>query len=330
MQFVEEVKRENVLLRAFFMGPTGSGKSRAALELASKLFGGQLKTTLINTERGREKLYADRYSYSLIDLCEEEDFSPEAYMRALDIAEQHNPGGIYVVDSASHEWMGKGGILQMADRFGDWKTVRPKHNAWVERMLATQGHLIVCCRAKMKYEVGTEQVQGRERQVIRMLGVGPIQSDDLQYEFNTVVRFDQATHEATFSGHVDPLVDTVHDLHDATEVAETLTKWLSEGEPPKPPEEADAKAVAELTALLLDEGHAQDVIEQRFAVARSQNRGALHPDYVAENTKNAKQRLQRKRKAEQAQTEGNGSDRPASEGDAPAPADEPQTAPQTA
>lgn len=296
LRLQKNVKREHVWLRAFFMGPTGSGKSRAALELASKLYGGELPIFLINTERGREKLYADRYDYDLADLTEEGDYSPESYEAALDMAERECPGGVYVVDSSSHEWIGSGGILQQADRFGDWKTVRPKHNRFVERLLATNAHLIVTCRAKMKYEVGEEEVQGRKRQTITMLGVGPIQSDDLQYEFNLVARFDQSTKLATFSGHVDPLVNQTADLWDATEVAETLTGWLSSGAPPELPQAADEAAVAALTGLLAEFGIEEEKINERFSTERKKNRGVLSPEWVADQTKKAEQALAKRRK----------------------------------
>jgi hypothetical protein len=293
--FEEETRREQLWARIFFMGPTGSGKSRAALELGSKLYGGELHTTLINTERGRGRLYADRYTYSLIDLSGDDgqpvDQSPERFVKAIDLAESRHPGGVLVLDSASHEWMGANGVLQQADRFGEWKTVRPKHNGFVDRLMAYQGHVIVCVRAKMKYEQTEEVVDGRKKYSVNMLGVGPIQSDDFQYEFNLVGRFDQETKDVTFSGHVDPLVETVANLYDATEVAATLTKWLSEGDPQEPPEAAPEEAVNELLVSLETEKIAAAVIEEKFALARRENRGQLHPEYVADQLAKSKERL---------------------------------------
>jgi hypothetical protein len=297
MTFEETAKREWIWLRGFFMGPTGSGKSKGSLELASRLAEGKTPITLINTERGRGKLYADRYTYSLIDMSGDGggdvDHSPESFVKAIDLAESRNPGGILILDSASHEWAGKNGVLQQADRFGDWKTVRPKHNDWVERLMAVQGHVIVCCRAKMKYEVSKEEKPGGgERQVITMLGVGPIQSDDLQYEFNLVGRFDQDTKEATFSGHVDPLQGTVHNLvDDGDAVAAQLMKWLSEGDPPAPPESATEEAIGELVESLKQEGHSRELIDTQFAAVKGKNRGVLPPDWVDRNLTMSKERI---------------------------------------
>lgn len=299
MQFEDAAVRDQILLRGFLMGATGSGKSRGALELASKLAErfGDIPITLINTERQRGKLYADRYRFSYIGLENEESLGPETFVRALDLAEQKHPGGIAIIDSVSHEWMGRDGILQRADRFGDWKRVRPQHNDFVERLTAYNGHLIVACRAKMKYEVTEEEVPGRSkpRQIVTPLGVGPIQSDDLQYEFNLVGRFDVTTHEVVFSGHVDPLVDGVYNLlEQGDEVGDLLAKWLSEGAVPERPPAADPGRVAELRAALDADGFTSEQIEHGFAVARRQNGGELHPEWVEEKLADAIARLKKK------------------------------------
>lgn len=302
-RFQDNAERSQIWMRAFFMGPTGSGKSRAALELASRIFDGQIPVTLLNTEgSGRAQLYADRYDYALADISEDGDFGPEHIVETIDECERRWPGRTLVLDSSTHEWQGKNGVLQQADRFGDWKVVRPKHNAFVERLLAYNGHVIVTCRAKMKYEVSEEEVPGRSRprQVVTMLGVGPIQDDHLQYEFNLVGRFDLETHDVAFSGHVDPLVDRVANFGDeeqAAGIAATLTKWLSEGNPIEEPSKADPERVEELRKTLVAERNAgnarmtDDVIEDVFARARRQNRGFLAPEWVEEKLAEAQKRL---------------------------------------
>lgn len=300
--FEENPVRSALWLRGFFMGPTGGGKSKGALRLATHLFGGELPITLINSEQGRGKLYADRFpiaAYIGLDelVASGGDFSPIVWEKAFDLAERRNPGGIIVADSISHEWMGKNGVLQQADRFGNWKDVRPLHaEHFVQRMMGLECHLIVCCRAKMKYEV---EEQPREngsgtRQVITPLGVGPIQDADLQYEFNLVGQFEQRTHHCMFTGHVDPLIDTVHDLDDDSDLADVVAKlerWLSEGDPILPPPTADDAAVAKLRAALDAGGLAPEVIEDFLDRGRRRNRGQLHPDWVATKTAEAEAKL---------------------------------------
>lgn len=339
MEYVDEAVRSQVWARVFFMAPTGGGKSRAAFELGSRLFGG-LPLTYINTERDREKIYADRFKFGLIDLSREGDFSPETFVDAFDLAEKHNPGGVIILDSASHEWMGANGVLNQADRFGDWKTVRPKHNAFVERILACNAHVIVCCRAKMKYEVTEEEVPGRSkpRQVVSMMGVGPIQDDGLQYEFNLVGRFEVETHECMLSGHVDALIGTVVDfVADADQVAETYTKWLSEGTPIEIPVAATSEEVELLVVSLLEEGIKQATIDEKFAARRREDRGVLSPEYVGDQHKKSVDRLKRKASAKAKAEEGAGGSEMASAaseasdgGAAPPEGSEAATAPQDA
>jgi hypothetical protein len=307
--FEENPTRSALWLRGFFMGPTGGGKSKGSLRLASALFEGELPITLINSERGRGRLYADRFPIAAYIALDElaasgrGDFSPQVWEKAFDVAEQRNPGGIIVADSITHEWAGKNGVLQQADRFGNWKDVRPLHaDHFVQRMLALECHLIVCCRAKMKYEVEEQPRDNGSgtRQVITPLGVGPIQDADLQYEFNLVAQFEQRTHECMFTGHVDPLIDTVHDLDDDGDLADVVKKlerWLSEGDPILPPPTADEGDVAKLRAALDAGGVTSAAIDDFLDKGRRQNRGQLHPEWVATKTAEAEAKLAERRGA---------------------------------
>lgn len=271
-------RREQMLLRMALLGVTGAGKTRGALEVATNLFDGKLKVAGIDTEHGRMKLYADRYKF---DHAELHDHHPESFIDAFNAAEAHGAEFI-IVDSFSHEWMGKNGVLQLADRFGAWKDVRPLHTSVVERMLSSPAHVICCIRSKMKYDVRTEprpSGQG-ERQVIEKLGLGPVQDDAILYEFDVLGDVDIGTHEATFSNRCDPLVGKSMML--GPEVAAILTKWLSEGEAPELPEEADQKDISRLIELLQTNGIEPGKIETGLAQARARTKGVLTQEYVDE------------------------------------------------
>lgn len=289
-----DVKRDQVWFRGFFMGPSGSGKSRASLEIASRMFDGELGITLINTEPNRGKLYADRFKIAgLVEITD--DYHPHRFIEAIDAGEQITPGGVVIIDSATHEWYGKNGVTQLANRFNDWAKARPLHQEFVDRIAVAQCHVIVCCRAKMKYEVADVVDNGRTKQVITMLGVGPMQDGDFQYEFSLAASFEQKTHEAELSGHIDSLVGTTTQMVDehADAVAEAITGWCSAGEPVAPIEAADRGQVAELVGLLIREGIPEAKIEQGFVLARRENRGQLHPDWVARKTAEASERARK-------------------------------------
>lgn len=290
------VKREQIWARIFLTGPSGSGKTRGALELGSRLMGGGLPMVLGNTEPNRGKLYADRFALeALIDL--QEDYHPDRFIEAMDAAEQIAPGGIFILDSATHEWYGTNGITQLASRFGDWAKARPLHQKFVDRMQTLQMHVIVCTRAKMKYEqVTVDDGKGGTKPAVVTLGVGPMQDADFQYEFSLAGQIDRASHEVEWTGHIDALEGTTTTLvgEDADSVAETVSGWLSQGNPMAEIEAATEEAIAELVASLTAEGIKPEVIEEKFAVARRENRGALHPEYVAKQHEQSKGRIAKK------------------------------------
>lgn len=285
-------QRSQIWARLFLSGPSGSGKTRGAFELASRLMGGGLPLVYANTEPNRGEMYADRFPLAaLIDI--EEDYHPERFIEAIDTAEQIAPGGILILDSATHEWYGTNGITQLASRFGDWAKARPLHQRFVDRLQVAQMHVIVCCRAKMKYEqVDVEQPNGTKKPTVVTLGVGPMQDADFQYEFSLAGQIDRASHEVEWTGHVDALEGTTTTLvgEDCDRVASILSKWLSEGDPIVPPETADEEEVARLREMLILEGVSEDDIEKGFAIARRQNRGQIHPDWIAEKLAAAEKR----------------------------------------
>lgn len=288
------VKRTNVWGRVFLSGPSGSGKTRGAFELASKLYDGKLPIVLANTEPNRGELYADRFAIeALIDI--ESDYHPDRFVEAIDDAEQIAPGGILILDSATHEWYGTNGVTQLASRFGDWAKARPLHQKFVDRLQTAQMHVIVCCRAKMKYE----QVEVDGRQQVITLGIGPMQDADFPYEFSLTGQIDRASHEVEWAGHIDALDGKTSNLvEDAIPLADVITGWLSEGDPVAAPEEADPAVVEELLATLTvwrEEGNralTDDAIEATFTKARRANRGAISPEWAAEQLVKAKAGLE--------------------------------------
>lgn len=176
-----EARRVNVPLLLGLAGGTGSGKSMSALELAKGLSGGK-KFAFIDTEAGRGLHYADMYDFDHGDLMP--PFTPQAYADAIKAADDAGYG-VIVVDSASHEHAGEGGLLDWhnaeLDRMAgdDWKKreamtfsawVKPKqaHQQMVNRLLQVRAHVILCFRAAEKIEIVKEQdASGRMKTVVR-------------------------------------------------------------------------------------------------------------------------------------------------------------------
>lgn len=158
--------RENLPLLIGLAGGTGSGKTFSAMRIASGI-AGERRFAVIDTEAGRAKHYADKFRFDHGDLAP--PFAPDRYADAIKSADDANYP-VIVVDSASHEHAGEGGILDMheAELYqmakDDWKKresckmaawIKPKmqHKAMVNRLLQVRAHVIMCFRAEEKVEV---------------------------------------------------------------------------------------------------------------------------------------------------------------------------------
>lgn len=171
--------RENVGLLIGLAGGTGSGKTFSALELASGIADGR-PFAVIDTEARRALHYADRYKFDHGDL--RPPFRPQAYVDAIAAADAAGYP-VIVVDSASHEWAGEGGLLDWHDEelsaiverkrefaegkgwqfdehrtreantFSAWIAPKMAHKAYVQKLLQVRAHLILCFRAEEKIEI---------------------------------------------------------------------------------------------------------------------------------------------------------------------------------
>lgn len=169
--------RENVGLFIGLAGPTGSGKTFSAMRLAQGIVGRNNMFAVIDTENRRALHYAPppgkepdfktnfRFYHEQLD----PPFLPDAYAEAVLKLDEAGFKAI-VVDSASHEHAGEGGLLEWHERElqrmagNDWKRreacsmaawVSPKeaHKAMVGKLLRTRAHLIFCFRAEEKIEM---------------------------------------------------------------------------------------------------------------------------------------------------------------------------------
>lgn len=190
--------RANVPLLIGLAGGTGSGKTYSALRLARGLAGGQ-RFAVIDTEAGRALHYADLFEFDHGEL--QPPFRPNAYAEAIAAADQAGYP-VIVVDSASHEHAGDGGLLdwheEELDRMAgdDWKKreavkmaawIRPKmeHRKMVSRLLQVRAHLILCFRAQEAIEIVKEGGKTVVRPKQSLTGLGgwiPVSEKNLPYE----------------------------------------------------------------------------------------------------------------------------------------------------
>jgi hypothetical protein len=172
-----EAKREQTPLIVGLVGPTGSGKTGSALELATgfqDIMGGDIG--VIDSEARRALAYADapmfsepkrRFKFRHIPFAA--PFGPDDYRAAC---EHYVKKGVkhIIVDSTSHMWEGPGGIHEMHDmeverlmkawncsgdkaNFPAWAAPKRAQTEFVNWMKQQPVNFLFCFRAKEKMKM---------------------------------------------------------------------------------------------------------------------------------------------------------------------------------
>lgn len=267
-------------LRLGLLGPSGSGKTYTALKVATEL--GFERVGILDTENRSARRYARSFGKRFLSL-ELSHFSPRDYIEALHAAKAQGIE-VLVVDSLSHAWMGKGGVLEMVDQsakrqsrgggqssFNGWREVTPEHNRLVEALIQVPMHLIVTMRVKTEYVV--EKDQGGKA-VPRKVGLAPVQRDGLEYEFDVVGDLSPEHELVITKSRCPQLTDAVLNRPGA-ELAHTLRGWLDGAQAVSV--DAGAEGEAEEAAEPAAEGEAVEAEE-----AATLQAPAVTPDADAE------------------------------------------------
>ena len=186
-------KRESVGLLIGLAGASGAGKTYSALRLANGMAGDK-PFALIDTEAGRAKHYADAFRFDHGDMTA--PFSPARYAEAIAAADAAGYP-VIVVDSASHEHAGEGGLLDMQEaelarlgggdnmKMASWIKPKGEHKRMVSRLLQVRAHIILCFRAESKIEVvkvGNKTVVQPKQTLTSIEGWIPICEKSLPFE----------------------------------------------------------------------------------------------------------------------------------------------------
>jgi nucleoside-triphosphatase THEP1 len=217
-------------LRLGLIGPAGSGKTMTALRIARGLGG---RVAVIDTERGSASLYSGENGLDF-DVLELDSYEAEHFIGAIKQAEQAGYD-VLIIDSLSHAWAGKGGILEFVDQaakrsgggsFSGWRDATPRHNQLVDAILGAKLHVICTLRSKVEHVI--EQVNGRTQ--VRKVGLQPVQRDGLEYEFTVVADVTQDHELIITKTRAAWLKDKI--IREAGEdLGQQLAAWLADGLP---------------------------------------------------------------------------------------------------
>lgn len=183
---IKKASRQQVKIKIALSGPSGSGKTMSALKIAFGLCGDWEKICVIDTENRSSQLYSHLGDYNVIEL--EPPYTPERYIEAIKAIKSEGMEAA-IIDSVSHEWEGKGGMLEMhnnmpGNSFTNWSKLTPRHNAFIDTILHTDIHIISTTRSKTDYVL----VEKNGKQVPEKVGMKAITREG--FEFDQTISFD--------------------------------------------------------------------------------------------------------------------------------------------
>jgi hypothetical protein len=186
----QPARRTRVPLLIGLASPSGAGKTYSALRLATgiqRVVGGEID--VIDTENGRSLHYANLFKFRHTPFGA--PFDPLGYLAAIEHCVKLGAKTI-IIDSASHEHEGPGGVLEMHERecqkmvkemnttrekiqLGAWAKPKQERRRLINTMLQIDCNFILCFRAKKK--IKPEKGKG-----MLELGWMPIAGDEWIFE----------------------------------------------------------------------------------------------------------------------------------------------------
>ncbi|WP_233579251.1 AAA family ATPase [Flavobacterium sp. LS1R10] len=184
-------------LRLGLSGASGFGKSYSALLLAYGITNDWTKIAIIDTENNSASLYSHLGDFNVLSL--NESYAPERYIQAIEVCEKEEIE-VVIIDSITHEWSGKGGCLelheQLGGRFQDWAKITPRHQAFIDKILNSNCHIITTVRRKTDYSLDKD---GNGKTKVMKLGTKEITRDGFEYELTVNFELINDNHLVTAS-----------------------------------------------------------------------------------------------------------------------------------
>ena len=272
---VKKAVREKIFPKVALIAPSGGGKTYSALRLATGMAeeiqaetGGEAPILLANTEQKRGYYYADEFRYDIVDI--EAPHEPEKYVDLIEFAVESGYK-ILILDSASHEWEGKGGCLELQQRAGGtyqaWSKITPRHTRFIQAIADSPLVIISTMRAKDQYEVGKDE---RGKTTVQKIGAGAKQREGFEYEFTCTFMLDVKTNTAEVEKDNTHLFESAGPKLLTEEDGKRIIKWANSGTGYTPPARAtmpDTEVVSEDEAKSLK----KEIIDMCNALGGTKN-----------------------------------------------------------
>ena len=217
-------ERKKAKIKLALQGSAGSGKTYSALLLAKGLIGGEFtKTAIIDTENGSADLYAHLGNYNVVTM--QPPYSPERFIEAIVLCEKAGME-VIIIDSISHCW---DYLLDLhsnmpGNSFTNWGKITPRQNAFINKILQSNAHIISTMRVKQDYVLN----QKNGKMVPEKVGLKAIQRNDLDYEFTIVFDVDIAHQVKASKDRTGLFIDKPEFVINAA-TGKKIKQWCEEG-----------------------------------------------------------------------------------------------------
>ena len=249
-----KASRQKLKASIMIEGLQGSGKSGLALLIAKALTDDWDKIYAIDTENKSLDLFqgikmntGEAFGdFNKVDLTMADGYAPSNYLALRDTAVQAG-ADVIIMDSISHMWNRKGGLLDLVaeaqasglDNYRSWGTDknRKEKELLTDLVRCSEAHIITTVRIKEKFGMEFDETKGRNKVV--SLGEQQVQQDGLKYEPDLVLRM-------VSPGNMDgtnPVVEvlksryailrTGEEYEITAELLEQLRSYLEEGVDPE-------------------------------------------------------------------------------------------------
>ncbi len=226
---IRKAARPKAKLRVGMSGPSGSGKTYSALLLAKGITGDLSKVVIIDTENHSGELYSNMGPYNVVGI--EAPYTPEKYIEAIDACGKAGME-VCIIDSVSHEWDGKGGLLESneliaqtkfkGNTWAAWSVTTPRHQKFIEAILSSPMHIVTTARSK------TDMIQTEDKKV-KKVGMKDIQREGFEYELTLSFNLDREKHYAIASKDRTGLYSEQDPFIISEETGKQLKEWADAG-----------------------------------------------------------------------------------------------------
>ena len=230
---LKKATRQQVKLRMGLSAVSGGGKTYSALLLAYGITNDWSKIAVIDTENGSASLYSHLGEFQTIDF--KAPYSPERYIECIKACE--NAGiEVCIIDSITHEWDGKGGIIEISNSmsgnsFTNWAKITPRHDAFINAILQSPMHMITSVRRKQDYEMS----KGSDGKVkVEKAGLKEITREGFEYELTLNFNLD-LNHHATASKDRTGLFMDKPEFVITSDTGRMIKEWCNSGVVPELP-----------------------------------------------------------------------------------------------